>query len=153
MLIIFNLESGMNSSGFVGGGVRRNNGEPSVGAAALWTSILWKRMEKLMDDMYNGCVKVTSGTRLLCHLLSRTRPPMNTLRGATDRLTTTCRFCLYVDLLAGTGACTKERSSVTDLVPGCDLEQHGRKYGSQVLAISVCPVRTRAQSLCKMYVS
>jgi hypothetical protein len=48
----------MNSAGYVGGGVRRNNGEPSVGAAALWTSILWKRMEKLMDEMYNGCVKV-----------------------------------------------------------------------------------------------
>ncbi|KAF9558993.1 Conserved oligomeric Golgi complex subunit [Mortierella alpina] len=52
-------ESGTNSaSGFVGGGVRRNNGEPSVGAAALWTSILWKRMERLMDDMYTGCTKV-----------------------------------------------------------------------------------------------
>ena len=48
----------MNASGFVGGGVRRNNGEPSVGAAALWTSILWKRMERLVDEMYNGCVKV-----------------------------------------------------------------------------------------------
>jgi hypothetical protein len=53
----------MNSAGFVGGGVRRNNGEPSVGAAALWTSILWKRMEKLMDDMYNGCVKVLPACR------------------------------------------------------------------------------------------
>lgn len=47
-----------NSAGFIGGGVRRRDGEPSVGAAVLWTSILWKRMEKLMDDMYNGCVKV-----------------------------------------------------------------------------------------------
>jgi len=53
------IEAGMNNSaGFIGGGVRRRDGEPSVGAAALWTSILWKRMEKLMDDMYNGCVKV-----------------------------------------------------------------------------------------------
>jgi hypothetical protein len=55
----FYPESGMGgSTGFVGGGVRRNNGEPSVGAAALWTTILWKRMEKLMDEVYSGCVKV-----------------------------------------------------------------------------------------------
>ncbi|KAG0303672.1 Conserved oligomeric Golgi complex subunit [Linnemannia gamsii] len=66
-------ESGMNSAGFVGGGVRRNNGEPSVGAAALWTSILWKRMEKLMDDMYNGCVKVY----LLERVLARKRDPLS----------------------------------------------------------------------------
>ena len=60
------LESGMsNATGFAGGGVRRNNGEPSVGAAALWTSILWKRMEKLMDEMYNGCIKVETHDRPL----------------------------------------------------------------------------------------
>ncbi|KAG0006602.1 Conserved oligomeric Golgi complex subunit [Modicella reniformis] len=66
-------ESGMGgSTGFVGGGVRRNNGEPSVGAAALWTSILWKRMEKLMDEMYNGCAKVY----LLEQVLVRKRDPL-----------------------------------------------------------------------------
>ncbi|KAF9110714.1 Conserved oligomeric Golgi complex subunit [Mortierella sp. AM989] len=66
-------ESGMNtSSGFVGGGVRRNNGEPSVGAAALWTSILWKRMEKLMDEMYTGCNKIY----LLERVLARKRDPL-----------------------------------------------------------------------------
>ncbi|KAG0048568.1 Conserved oligomeric Golgi complex subunit [Gryganskiella cystojenkinii] len=65
-------ESGMNASGFVGGGVRRNNGEPSVGAAALWTSILWKRMERLVDEMYNGCVKIY----LLERVLARKRDPL-----------------------------------------------------------------------------
>ncbi|KAK3835564.1 MAG: Golgi transport complex subunit 5-domain-containing protein, partial [Linnemannia gamsii] len=66
-------ESGMNNAGYVGGGVRRNNGEPSVGAAALWTSILWKRMEKLMDEMYNGCVKIY----LLERVLARKRDPLS----------------------------------------------------------------------------
>ncbi|KAG0356673.1 Golgi transport complex subunit 5-domain-containing protein [Gamsiella multidivaricata] len=61
-----------NTTGFVGGGVRRNNGEPSVGAAALWTSILWKRMEKLMDEMYNGCIKIY----LLERVLARKRDPL-----------------------------------------------------------------------------
>ncbi|KAF9965881.1 Conserved oligomeric Golgi complex subunit [Mortierella alpina] len=66
-------ESGTNSTtGFVGGGVRRNNGEPSVGAAALWTSILWKRMERLMDDMYTGCIKIY----LLERVLARKRDPL-----------------------------------------------------------------------------
>ncbi|KAI8604512.1 Golgi transport complex subunit 5-domain-containing protein [Dissophora ornata] len=66
-------ESGMsNATGFVGGGVRRNNGEPSVGAAGLWTSILWKRMEKLMDEMYNGCIKIY----LLERVLTRKRDPL-----------------------------------------------------------------------------
>ncbi|KAF9361419.1 Conserved oligomeric Golgi complex subunit [Mortierella sp. NVP85] len=66
-------ESGMgNSTGFVGGGVRRNNGEPSVGATALWTTILWKRMEKLMDEMYSGCIKVY----LLERVLARKRDPL-----------------------------------------------------------------------------
>ncbi|KAF9207333.1 Conserved oligomeric Golgi complex subunit [Haplosporangium sp. Z 27] len=60
------------SSGFVGGGVRRNNGEPSVGAAALWTSILWKRMEKLIDEMYSGCIKIY----LLERVLARKRDPL-----------------------------------------------------------------------------
>ncbi|KAG0095816.1 Conserved oligomeric Golgi complex subunit [Podila epicladia] len=64
-------EAGMNNSaGFIGGGVRRRDGEPSVGAAALWTSILWKRMEKLMDDMYNGCIY------LLERVLARKRDPL-----------------------------------------------------------------------------
>lgn len=66
-------ESGMGgSTGFVGGGVRRNNGEPSVGAAALWTTILWKRMEKLMDEVYSGCVKIY----LLERVLARKRDPL-----------------------------------------------------------------------------
>ncbi|KAF9946410.1 Conserved oligomeric Golgi complex subunit [Mortierella alpina] len=66
-------ESGTNSTtGFVSGGVRRNNGEPSVGAAALWTSILWKRMERLMDDMYTGCTKIY----LLERVLARKRDPL-----------------------------------------------------------------------------
>ncbi|KAF9387697.1 Conserved oligomeric Golgi complex subunit [Podila verticillata] len=66
-------EAGVNNSaGFIGGGVRRRDGEPSVGAAALWTSILWKRMEKLMDDMYNGCVKIY----LLERVLARKRDPL-----------------------------------------------------------------------------
>ncbi|KAG0302021.1 Conserved oligomeric Golgi complex subunit [Dissophora globulifera] len=66
-------ELGMNSSsGFGGGGVRRNNGEPSVGAAPLWTSILWKRMEKIMDEMYNGCIKIY----LLERVLARKRDPL-----------------------------------------------------------------------------
>ncbi|KAF9897340.1 Conserved oligomeric Golgi complex subunit [Lobosporangium transversale] len=66
-------ESGISiSSGFVGGGVRRNNGEPSVGAAPLWTSILWKRMEKLMDEMYEGCIKIY----LLERVLSWKRDPL-----------------------------------------------------------------------------
>ncbi|KAF9430931.1 Conserved oligomeric Golgi complex subunit [Podila epigama] len=67
-------EASMNSgaSGFIGGGVRRRDGEPSVGAAGLWTSILWKRMEKLMDEMYTGCVKIY----LLERVLARKRDPL-----------------------------------------------------------------------------
>ncbi|KAG0344090.1 Conserved oligomeric Golgi complex subunit [Podila humilis] len=73
-------ETGVNSNstgaagggGFMGGGVRRRDGEPSVGATALWTSILWKRMEKLMDEMYSGCVKIY----LLERVLSRKRDPL-----------------------------------------------------------------------------
>ncbi|KAG9323361.1 hypothetical protein KVV02_007475 [Mortierella alpina] len=71
--VIAYLESGANgTTGFVGGGVRRNNGEPSVGAAALWTSILWKRMERLMNDMYTGCTKIY----LLERVLARKRDPL-----------------------------------------------------------------------------
>ncbi|KAG0199080.1 Conserved oligomeric Golgi complex subunit [Mortierella sp. GBA30] len=65
-------ESGMSTTGFAGGAVRRNNGEPSVGAAALWTSILWKRMERLMDEMYKGCTKIY----LLERVLARKRDPL-----------------------------------------------------------------------------
>ncbi|KAF9580890.1 Conserved oligomeric Golgi complex subunit, partial [Lunasporangiospora selenospora] len=66
-------ESGGGGSGFVGGGVRRNNGEPGVGAAALWNSILWKRIERLMDELYSGCVKIY----LLERVLARKRDPLS----------------------------------------------------------------------------
>ncbi|KAF9285229.1 Conserved oligomeric Golgi complex subunit [Mortierella antarctica] len=88
-------EAGMNNSaGFIGGGVRRRDGEPSVGATALWTSILWKRMEKLMDDMYNGCVKIY----LLERVLARKRDPLTQV-SFLEVVTNTSQFLLqaFVD--------------------------------------------------------
>ena len=40
-------------------GVRRVN-EPGVmdSSSKVWTDVLWKRMERLTDDMYKQCIKV-----------------------------------------------------------------------------------------------
>ncbi|TPX38056.1 hypothetical protein SmJEL517_g00290 [Synchytrium microbalum] len=55
-----------------GGGVRRVNEVPTTQqSAALWSSKLWERMEKLMDALYAHVVKVY----LLERVLSRKRDP------------------------------------------------------------------------------
>ncbi|KAF9157914.1 Conserved oligomeric Golgi complex subunit, partial [Actinomortierella ambigua] len=60
------------SGGSSAAAVIRRDGVPPPGAGPLWTSILWKRMEKLMDEMYDGCVRVY----LLERVLERKRDPL-----------------------------------------------------------------------------
>jgi len=39
-------------------GIRRLGSEPNTGTTALWATVLWKRMEALMDDICDNCSKV-----------------------------------------------------------------------------------------------
>lgn len=54
---------GREVSGKEGGGIRfttkRAQTEPSSGAAAQWQAVLWTRLEKVMDDVANCCIKVS----------------------------------------------------------------------------------------------
>ncbi|KAL1918332.1 uncharacterized protein VTP21DRAFT_2992 [Calcarisporiella thermophila] len=53
-------------------GIRRINNEPTAGTAALWTAALWPRIEKLIDEMADGCIRIYTLERVL----SRIRDPI-----------------------------------------------------------------------------
>ncbi|CAG8524966.1 9401_t:CDS:10 [Funneliformis mosseae] len=46
-------------------GIRRLGSEPSTGTTALLATALWKRMEVLMDDIYENCSKICTLERVL----------------------------------------------------------------------------------------
>lgn len=62
---------GREVSGKDGGGIRfttkRAQTEPSAAAAPQWQAVLWNRLEKVMDDVANCCIKVS------CILLGKHR--------------------------------------------------------------------------------